>query len=97
MKLVNQLLEEMHVARACLQHKKPEPVKLAVYINHSTWNKLCRELHQGQYYRTDVSLGGIPRDKDKIWGYPCYEVHGQDKIPWNIVEVFNVSDIQYSP
>ena len=87
MKLVNLLLDEVHSARMFLQHNKPEKIKLAVYINQLTWHELCREIYIAEVPSSNISLAGIRGEKDHIFGYPVYEVIGQDETPWNIVEI----------
>lgn len=93
MKLINQLLEEVHMTRVYLQHKKPEPVKLAVYINHLTWHELCRELYSSNTYRSDICLAGMSGNKDHIIGYPVYEVITKGHPHWSVVEVFDAKEI----
>ena len=87
MKLVNQLLDEVHSARMFLQHNKPEKIKLAIYINRITWYKLCRELYNTDVPSSNITLSGMRGEKDHIFGYSAYEVIGQDETPWNIVEI----------
>jgi len=92
MKLVNKIFEEIHTARMILQSKRPEPVKLAIYIRTETWVKLCRELHIDKYTTTGISLSSmLPHIKDHIMGYPCYEACNIDHPRWSIVEIFSES------
>tara|TARA_R110000744_G_scaffold353288_1_gene459609 strand:+ start:137 stop:487 length:351 start_codon:yes stop_codon:yes gene_type:complete len=87
MSLIDELLEEVHRTRVALQHNKPEDIKLAIYVNQSMWHKLCRGTHQFNSPCINICIGRMRGEGDRIFGYPLYEVHGDNHPDWSIVEL----------
>ena len=90
--LMDRFLSEVHgTIYTAKCSKNGIDTKFAIYINRIAMHMLAREQWELAGKRSDIDLlGDNPGCIRHCFGYPVYEVDGQDNIPWNIVEVLEI-------